>query len=348
MKNIVKGKSIIDNDYAKLIHDLKQTVRTAQLKAHRAVNTELIKLYWQIGKALHERQKVEKWGAKYLDQVSNDLKLAFPSMKGFSSTNLKYMRIFAQEYPNLEIGQQAVDQLSWGAIIDLNQRVKDIRIREWYAQQAVREGWSRNVLSMMIKSDLYGRQTEAPKITNFQSTLPALQSDLAQEMFKDPYNFEFLNIEKEAKERDIEEALVSNIRDFLLRLGKGFSFVGNQYKLEVGGDEFFIDMLFFNMKLNCYVVIELKTGRFTPADSGQLNFYLTVVDKEVKEEHHAPTIGILLCETKNEVVAQYSLEKIDSPIGISQYELGEALTQHLKMVRSEHENLPGKEPEAVC
>ena len=347
MKNIVKEKSIIDNDYAKLIHDLKQTVRTAQLKAHRAVNTELIRLYWQIGKALHERQKVEKWGAKYLEQVSGDLANAFPSMKGFSRRNLERMINFSRLYVSLEIAAQAVPQLPWGHIILLMQKLKRVEIQEWYAQQAVREGWSRNVLSMMIKSDLYGRQTEAPKITNFQSTLPALQSDMAQEMFKDPYNFEFLNIEKEAKERDIEEALVSNIRDFLLRLGKGFSFVGNQYKLEVGGDEFFIDMLFFNMKLNCYVVIELKTGRFTPADSGQLNFYLTVVDKEVKEEHHAPTIGILLCETKNEVVAQYSLEKIDSPIGISQYELGEALTQHLKILREDKQALLEKEPEAV-
>ncbi len=334
MKNIVKGKSIIDNDYAKLIHDLKQTVRTAQLKAHRAVNTELIKLYWQIGKALHERQKVEKWGAKYLEQVSQDLKVAFPSMRGFSLRNLIRMRQFAILYPE-SITPQAVAQLPWGHVSELMQRIKNSNIREWYAQQAVREGWSRNVLSMMIKSDLYGRQTEAPKITNFQSTLPALQSDLAQEMFKDPYNFEFLNIEKEAKERDIEEALVSNIRDFLLRLGKGFSFVGNQYNLKVGGDEFFIDMLFFNMDLNCYVVIELKTGKFTPADSGQLKFYLTAINKLVKKDHHAPTIGILLCENKNEVVAEFALEGINEPMGISQYELGEALTQHLKILKED-------------
>jgi predicted nuclease of restriction endonuclease-like (RecB) superfamily len=322
---------IIDNDYAELITKLKQKVATARLKAHRAVNTELIKLYWTIGKELLARQKLESWGSKYLEQVSRDLKLAFPGMRGFSTTNLKCMRIFAQEYP--EIGQQAVDQLGWGSIVDLNHRVKCKSTRNWYAQQALEQGWSRSVLSMMIKSDLHARQSQTPKITNFKQTLPAPQSDMAQELFKDPYTFEFLNIKKPAKERDIEDALVTNIRDFLLQLGKGFSFVGSQYKLKVAGDEFFIDMLFFNMTLNCYVVIELKTGKFQPADSGQLNFYTTVIDEQIKENHHTSTIGILLCENKNEVVAEYSLKKIDSPIGISKYDLGAALTQHLKISR---------------
>ena len=272
---------------------------------------------------------------------------AFPGMRGFSTTNLKRMRIYAQQYPDFEIGARAVHQLGWGCIVDLNHKVKSRDIREWYAQQAIKEGWSRNVLSIMIKSDLYARQAETPKISNFKQTLPALQSDMACELFKDPYNFEFLNISKDAKEREIENALVDHIREFLIRLGKGFAFLGNQYKVVVGGDEFFIDMLFFNTKLNCHVVIELKTGKFNPADSGQLNFYTTVIDKEVKEEYHAPTIGILLCETKNKVVAQYSLDKIDSPIGISQYELGEALTQHINMMRKERQPLIEKEPETV-
>lgn len=338
---------IIDGDYAKLITRLKHSVKIANLKAHRSVNTELINLYWTIGKQLLEQQKVKAWGSKYLEQVSRDMSAAFPGMRGFSTTNLKYMRIFAQEYKDFGISQHPIDQLSWGSIIDLNQKVKNIDIRNWYAEQALQEGWSRNVLNMMIKSDLYARQAEAPKISNFKQTLPALQSDMACELFKDPYNFEFLNISKDAKEREIENALVDHIREFLIRLGKGFAFLGNQYKVIVGGDEFFIDMLFFNTKLNCHVVIELKTGKFNPADSGQLNFYTTVIDKEVKEEHHAPTIGILLCETKNKVVAQYSLDKIDSPIGISQYELGEALTQHINMIREERQHLIEKEPETV-
>lgn len=186
----------------------------------------------------------------------------------------------------------------------------------------------------MIKGDLYSSQQVATKITNFKTTLPATESDMANEMFKDPYSFEFLHLKDNAKERDIEEALINNIRDFLLRLGKGFSFVGNQYKIEVGGDEFFIDMLFFNMELNCYVVIELKAGKFSPEDSGQLKFYLTAINKLVKKDHHTPTIGILLCKNKNKVVAEFALEGIHEPIGISQYELGEALTQHLKMLEN--------------
>ena len=291
-------------------------------------------------------RKWKLWGSKYLEQVSRDLTAAFPGMRGFSTTNLKRMRIYASEYLTFEVGAQPVHQLPWGSIIDLNHKVKDISVRNWYAQEAVKQGWSRNVLNIMIKSDLYARQADAPKMNNFKETLPALQSDMAHELFKDPYNFEFLHIGKDAKEREIEQALVYHIRDFLLRLGQGFSFVGSQYKVEVGGDEFFIDMLFFNITLNCYVVVELKTGKYHPADSGQLNFYVTVVDEQIKAAHHAPTIGILLCETKNEVVAEYSLKKVDSPIGISQYELDEALTQHLKMVRVKNQLAAG-ESEAV-
>ncbi len=270
MKNIVKGKSIIDNDYVKLIHDLKQTVRTAQLKAHRAVNTELIRMYWTIGTTLLARQKIEKWGSKYLEQVSIDLKIGFPNMQGFSLRNLKYMRQFSSAYPASEFGQQAVAQLPWGHIIQLIQKVKDATLREWYAQEAIKNGWSRNMLTHMIESELHLRQKEAVKLTNFKNTLPSSTSDMAQAMFQDPYCLEFLNLKEPAQERDLEKSLVNNIRDFLLHLGKGFAFKGSQYKLEVGGDEFFIDMLFFNTDLNAHVVIELKTTKFTPADVGQL------------------------------------------------------------------------------
>ena len=235
------------------------------------------------------------------------------------------------EYPKIAIWcNRLLHQLGWGIIIDLNHRVKDKPTREWYAQQALQEGWSRNVLNLMIKQDLYGRQAEAPKITNFKETLPAAQSDMAQQMFKDPYCFEFLTIDKPAHERAIENALVNQIRDFLLELGQGFAFIGNQYQLNVGGDDFYIDCLFYNLKMRCYVVIELKSGKFKPEYSGQLNFYLTAIDREVKAPEDQPTIGILLCETKNEVVAQYAVDGMTKPMGISQYELGEALTARLK------------------
>lgn len=323
--------SIIDSDYVSLIKSIKETVKTAQIKAHRAVNTELIHMYWLIGKELLARQKVEQWGSKYLDHVSNDLMFEFPGMQGFSQRNLKYMRQLATNYPDIEFGKQAVSQLPWGHIVVLMQKFKSVELQEWYAQEAIKNGWSRNVLNIMIKADLHVSQKEANKITNFKNTMPAIQSDMAQAMFKDPYSFEFLNIQARANETDIEEALVTNIRDFLLHLGKGFAFIDNQYKIVVGGDEFFIDMLFFNTDLNAYVVIELKAGKFTPADAGQLSFYMTAIDREVKKEHHAKTIGILLCESKNEIVAQYALEGSSAPIGISQYDLGKALTQHLKI-----------------
>ena len=322
---------IIDENYISLINDIKHQVKTAQLKAHRAVNTQLIHLYCAIGKELLTRQKSEQWGSKYLEQVSADLKMEFPGMQGFSKRNLERMINFSECYTTIGFAAQAVPQLPWGHIVLLMQKFSNLELMEWYAQQAIEQGWSRNVLSMMITSELHNRQDETLKLTNFKKTLPAPSSDMAQAMFKDPFCFEFLNIQKPKNERDIEEALVRNIRDFLLHLGKGFAFIGNQYKLVVGGDEFFIDMLFFNIPLNAYFVIELKTGKYTPADLGQLNFYLTAVDELVKEKHHAQTIGLLLCESKNEVVVEYSLKKVESPIGISQYELGKALTQHLKI-----------------
>jgi predicted nuclease of restriction endonuclease-like (RecB) superfamily len=246
---------IIDTDYATLITDLKHAVKTAQLKAHRAVNTELITLYWTIGKNLLQRQNIEQWGSKYLEQVSRDLKAEFPGMTGFSRSNLYYMRQFAQDYSGMPIVQQPVGQLAWGHTILLIQSVKDKDTRDWYAQQAIKNGWSRNVLNMMIKQNLHQRQSKAPKITNFKHTLPALQSDLANEMLKDPYSFEFLTISKPASERAIENALIHHIRDFLLELGQGFAFISNQYHLDVGGDDFYIDCLLYNFKMKCFVVI---------------------------------------------------------------------------------------------
>lgn len=326
--------NIITNDksYVSLILELKDRVLKAQLRAHRAVNTELIKLYWEIGKSLSDRQQSEKWGSKYLEQVSKDLKSEFPGMKGFSKRNLEYMRKFYSIFYAVEITQQPAAQLGWSCLMIFIDKKISLETIDWYSKKAIQEGWSRNVLSMMINQDLYARQKLAPKITNFKDTLPKAQSDLACEMFKDPYCFDFLTITKPAGEREIENALINQIRDFLLELGQGFAFVGNQYHLNIGGDDFYIDCLFYNFKLKCFVVIELKTGKFKPEYTGQLNFYLTAIDREVKSIDDNATIGILLCETKNEVIAQYSVDGMTKPMGISQYELSKALTNRLKQV----------------
>jgi len=326
-----KSNIIIDQDYAALIQSIKQTVKSSQLKAHRAVNVELIKMYWLIGKELSERKKLEQWGAKFLEQVSKDLKLEFPGLKGFSLRNLKYMCQFALTYPVGLIGQQAVAQLPWGHIVLLIQKVKGGSLRDWYVDQAIEQGWSRHVLNQMIKSELHLRQKDKLKITNFQKTLPKEQSDLAYEILKDPYCFDFVNVNASSHERDIENALVNNIRDFLLHLGKGYAFVGNQYHLKIGETDFYIDCLFYNFKMRCFVVIELKKGVFKAEYTGQLNLYLTGIDRLVKLPEDNPTIGIVLCESKDEIVAQYAVDGMTKPMGISEYELGKALTQHLKM-----------------
>ena len=338
---------VLDNEYQQTLEALKERVRSAQLKAARAVNTELIQLYWDIGNTILEKQKNAKWGSKFLEQTSKDLISAFPGMKGFSVTNLKYMRSFAQEYPDFVIGHQAGDQLPWRHNVELLLKVKDRKARDWYAGQAIKNGWSRKVLTFQIGQDLYARQgTETKKINNFAAALPAPQSELAHEVLKDPFKFEFLSIDDTAKERDIEEGLVNHIRDFLLELGSGFSFVGNQYHLNVGGDDFYIDCLFYHLKMRCYVVIEIKLGKFKPGDAGQLNFYQTVIDREVKHKDDNPTIGILLCGAKNEIVAQYSVDGMTKPMGISEFELSKMLTKKLKGLESPQKELEDKTEKA--
>ena len=322
---------VIDKDYVELINNLKKTIQTAQIKAHRSVNIELIKMYWSIGNDLLVRQKTASWGAKYIEQVSKDLCAEFPGAQGFSTTNLKYMRKFAQEYLENELSHQLGDlMLPWRHIVDLLTKIKDKNERSWYAKQASIEGWSRSIMNIMITQKIYDKQSKLNKITNFSKTLPSKQSDLMQEMFKDPYSFDFLNIHEDAKEKELEDALIINIRDFILRLGKGFAFVGNQYHINVGGDDFYIDCLFYNIPMKAYTVIELKCNKFKPEYAGQLNFYLTAIDRQLKSPDDNPTIGILLCETKNEIVAQYAVDGMSKPMGISQYELGEALTKLMK------------------
>lgn len=314
--------------YADWLLDLKGRIHTAQQRATLSVNRELVLLYWQIGRDILTRQAQQGWGAKVIERLAHDLREAFPEMKGFSRANLMYMRAFAESWPDTAIVQQAVGQLPWGHNLVLLTKLKDPAERLAYAQSAIQHGWSRNVLSIHIETRLLERTGNA--VTNFEVTLPKPQSDLARESLKDPYRLDFLGLSKEASERAIESALVKHVTAFLLELGAGFAFVGRQVLLDVGGDEFFIDLLFYHLKLRCYVVIELKSGKFKPEHLGQLGFYLTAIDRQVKNENDNPTIGLLLCKSKNKIVAEYALGDKTQPMGVAEYKLLESLPAELQ------------------
>jgi len=314
--------------YSDWLADLKTRIHHAQQRATRAVNRELVQLYWQIGRDMLVRQAEQGWGAKVIDRLAHDLRSAFPEMKGFSRSNLMYMRAFAEAWPDEQIVQQAVGQLPWGHNLVLLTRLKQPEVRLAYALAAIEQGWSRNVLNIHIETRLLERTGKA--VTNFAERLPSPGSDLARESLKDPYLFDFLNVGKEADEREIESALVKHVTQFLLELGAGFAFVGRQVHLEVAGDDFFIDLLFYHLKLRCYVVIELKAGKFKPEHLGQLGFYLTAVDRQVKSEQDGPTIGLLLCKSKNKVVAEYALGDKTQPMGIAEFKLLEDLPEPLQ------------------
>ncbi|WP_020071393.1 PDDEXK nuclease domain-containing protein [Paraburkholderia caledonica] len=306
-------------DYRRWLSDLKQRVERARQRAAASANRELIGLYWQIGNDILQRQQQQGWGAAVVDQLARDLKSAFPDMRGFSPRNLKYMRALAQAWPEPQFVQQPAAQLPWFHLCTLLDKVKDIGHRDWYAAKALEHGWSRNVLTMQIETAAHARAGNA--VTNFAERLPPPQSDLARDALKDPYVFDFLGLKENAQERDIERALTQHITRFLLELGAGFAFVGRQYRLEVGGDEFFIDLLFYHLKLRCYVVVELKTSPFKPEYAGQLNFYLSAVDAQVKAPDDEPTIGLLLCKEKNRLVAEYALRGVAKPMGVAEYQL---------------------------
>lgn len=314
--------------YADWLAGLKTRIHAAQQRAALTVNRELVSLYWQIGRDILERQAQQGWGAKVIERLAHDLRTAFPDMKGFSRANLMYMRAFAEAWPDGEIVQQAVGQLPWGHNLVLLTRLKNPQSRLAYAQRAIEHGWSRNVLSIHIETRLLEREGQA--VTNFSTRLPAPQSDLARNTLKDPYLFDFLCIGKEADEWAIESALVQHITRFLLELGAGFAFVGRQVHIEVGGDDFFIDLLFYHLKLRCYVVVELKAGAFKPEHTGQLSFYLSAVDSQVKDEQDNPTIGLLLCRTQNRVVAEYALRDSSKPIGVAEYQIIASLPAELR------------------
>ncbi|MDO9481067.1 MAG: PDDEXK nuclease domain-containing protein [Hydrogenophaga sp.] len=320
--------SPVPDGYADWLHDLKNRIHSAQQRAALAVNRELVLLYWQIGRDILVRQAEQGWGAKVIERLAHDLRTAFPEMKGFSPRNLKYMRAFAEAWPEAAFVQQAVAQIPWGHNLVLLDRLNTEAERRWYASKTIAHNWSRNVLAMQIETRLLERSGSA--VTNFPASLPKPQSDLARESLKDPYRFDFLGLSDEAQERDIERALVKHVTEFLLELGAGFAFVGRQVLLDVGGDEFFIDLLFYHLKLRCYVVIELKAGKFKPEHLGQLGFYLTAVDRQVKSEIDNPTIGLLLCKSKNKVVAEYALGDKTQPMGIAEYKLLESLPEELQ------------------
>ncbi len=307
-----------DDNYADFLNGLKSRIRTAQVRAALAVNQELIHLYWQIGNEILTRQQDQGWGGKVIERLAKDLKREFPDISGFSQTNLKYMRAFAEAYSEEEIGQRSVGQLPWRHNIALLTKIKEQQARLWYAYKAVENGWSRDILVMQIESDLFARLGGA--VTNFERVLPAPQSDLAQQLVKDPYNFDFLTLAEEAQERDLERGLVDHIRDFLLELGMGFSFLGSQYPLVVSGKEYRLDILFYHVKLHCYVVVDLKMREFEPQHSGQMSFYVAAVDNLLRGDRDDPTIGIILCRSKDKTIVEYALQGTQQPIGVSTFQ----------------------------
>lgn len=317
-----------DDNYAVFLQSLKTRIRTAQVKAALAVNRELVLLYWQIGRDILTRQQTEGWGARVIERLAKDLKKEFPEVRGFSRSNLLYMRAFAEAYPDEQIVQQVVGQIPWSHNILLLEKLKDGEQRLWYAQQIVLNGWSRNVLAIKLETNLYKRQGGA--ITNFSQVLPEPQSDLMQQLVKDPYVFDFLTVDDERSERAIERALINHIRDFLLELGVGFSFLGSQYPITVSNKEYRLDLLFYHVQLHCYVVIDLKAGEFAPEFSGKMNFYVSAVDNILKTDRDDPTIGIILCKSKDKTTVEYALQGLQKPIGVSTFQLATDLPEQLQ------------------
>lgn len=330
-------------DYGDVLKQLKARIQSAQIQAALAVNRELIRLYWDIGEQIVERQKLEGWGTAVIERLAHDLQQAFPGVKGFSARNIWRMRAFylaytqqVQELSNsvAELdGQnlpQAVAEIPWGHNVLLLEKVKDVQARLWYIHKTLEHGWSRSVLWHHIDTKLYKRQFQSSTAANFQLTLPPAQSDLVREVLKDPYNFDFLTLADDAQEKDLERGLLEHIREFLLELGVGFAFVGNQYHLKVGDEDFYIDLLFYHFRLRCFVVIDLKMKEFKPEFSGKMNFYVSAVDDLLRHPDDQPSIGIILCKTKNQTLVEYALRDVNKPIGVSTYQLRDALPEQLQ------------------
>ena len=357
--SVLKVRGSLPPEYAATLSALKERIHAGRMRAALAVNREVIDLYWSIGKTITERQQDEGWGKSVVERLAADLRDAFPDMKGFSPANIWRMRAFHLAWPSLKINDsilahsvrelpehsealatpsqaeqstaelaQVVRELPWGHNVDLVQKVKDPEKRLWYAQMARKHGWARSILTMQIETDLQGRQGKA--VSNFKATLPAMDSDLAAQTMKDPYNFDFLGLAKDAHERDIENAMLAHIKRFLLELGEGFAFVGQQYKVTIGESDFYIDLLFYHITLRCYVAVELKAVSFQAEFAGKLNFYLSVIDDTLRHEGDNPTIGLLLCKDKDRLVAEYALKDINKPIAVADYLLTKAIPEDLK------------------
>ena len=334
-------------DYEPWLADLKSRISASRVRAAAAVNRDLVLLYWDIGREILGRQNAEGYGTKVVDRLAADLSAAFPSMKGFSARNLKYMRAMAFAWPDVEVVQQVVAQLPWGHQTVLLDRLDTSAQREWYARAAVEHGWSRNVLVHQIDSRLIARHGAA--ITNFSATLPALQSELAQQLTKDPHIFDFLGLGNEFQERELEDALVGQLQRFLMELGKGFSFVGRQYHIAVGGQDYYLDLLFYHLQLHCYFAIELKVDDFKPEYVGKMQFYLAALDGQVKTAVDGPSIGLILCRSKNSVVVEYALRDARKPVGVSEYRmtLPKDIAGALPSVRELEQVLKGTYPAPV-
>ena len=336
------------NKYQQILNGLKEKIRQARFKAALTVNAQLLSIYWEVGQTIIQQENEDGWGAKTIERLSVDLKTEFEDMKGLSVRNLRYMREFAKAYPHFSILQPLVAKLPktkklkteseflqplvakipWTHHTSILDSIKEKEERLFYLQKTLENGWSKSVLSLQIDNKLFERQGKS--INNFENALPAIDSDLAKETFKSSYVFDFLTFSEEAKERDVERALIQHLKKFMLELGRGFSYVGNQFNLVVEGDDYFLDLLFYNIHLKCYVVFELKIGDFKPEFTGKLNFYTNTVNEEIKGKDDKPTIGILLCKTPNKTVVKYSLQGIKSPIGVSEYQLASALPKQLK------------------
>ena len=317
---------INNNEYFEVLNGIKARIKEAQYRAVLGANKELIELYWNIGNVIIVNTK---YGSRFIENLSRDIHLEFPNIQGFSVSNLKNMRRFAATYPDFQKSQRVVNLLPWRNNITLMSKVKNPAEREWYIAQNIKNGWNNTILVHQIEMKLYERQAIADKATNYGKLLPSPFSGLAEETLKNPYVFDFVEKRKGIIEREIERELVANIAKTIMELGTGFAYMGNQYHIEVSGKDYYIDLLFYNTKLRCYVVIELKNTDFKPEYAGQLNFYLSAIDDMLKHENDNPTIGILLCKTRDKLTAEYALKDINKPIGVSEYKLSDFVPAEL-------------------
>ena len=318
-----------ENSYPIFLNDVKVRIRAAQNRAAFSINSEMIMMYYDLGKMIDIKQKQEGWGASVIPRLSKDIQNELPEIKGFSERNIKLMVQFFREYPSIsEIGQLPVAQLPWTHNIVLIQKVKDVRSRVWYMKKALENGWSKEALALMIKSKLYER--DGKSVNNFDKLLPLENSESIKNILKDPYVFDFMTLSEPYKERELETGLIRHLEKFLIELGQGFAFVGRQFHFEVDEKDFYIDLLFYHLKLRSFIVIELKKGEFKPEYAGKINFYCNIVDDKLKQKTDNPTIGLILCQNKNKIMAEYSVKGINNPIGVSEYELMQSLPVNLK------------------